>query len=721
MSIPPSPSIHGMAAPPPLSASASAARGFDGSWQTAPVLGPTNELVVRIQPNESVYLKMMTKVPGLDNTLQSSELNLSFKTRFPGRKSPEAYARLVFDVLRGDQSQFVRDDELAAAWSIFTPILHRLDGGPGYEHLHPVTIEPYRFGERGPAASDRLLNRLGFKYDPAYSPSWNRHAESKTMRAVREELSLPVVELERVARAFTEEMHKGLRDNSPSASTIRQIYTHMDDHLTGREEGSFWGLDIGGTNIRLVEYTVAKGHTPERVRHKGAHFDDQGVYKKSIPPAIKAASGQELFAWLADACIEAGVKASDAIGFCFSFPYLQTGLNRGFLLYWTKEFVNAGVALDDEPSADEAAIAKREVSGLLEAALAERGVPASVAAIVNDTVGTLVSGLRLDSSTTIGLILGTGTNACYMEDKSRIEKLPDWVDKTGNGVVCMEWGGFSAGAAEHELPRESERLLPLNDFDLQVLAETAQPGRQVFEKLISGKYLGAIARAVLMRLHANGEAFTEAAGSLLLRPLRSRNAAQADSSSSSASAAAAAAEDEAEGLDAEDSHGPLSTRMLFTIVKDLTASGAHTRAVLRRLGVRRATTQDVYLTREVCKLVARRAARLVGMGLAAILRHIGAGKGLGGDCSKPAVVAVDGSVFEHNCDFVVDAGHEGFKSWVLEAMGELDVRAELTAIDSASFEGAAVVAAIASRRTAEGDTPQSLERAAAVCFAERNA
>lgn len=734
-STPPFPAAAGAASPrsPPMSAAgmsaglpalslgataSAAGRGYDGSWLCAPILGPTNELVIRIQPDESVYLKMMSKMPGLDNTLESSELNLSFKKRYPGRKSPEAYARLIFDVLRGDQSQFVRNDELAAAWAIFTPILHRLEGGPGYEHLPPISIEPYRFGDRGPQASDQLLNRLGFKYDPAYSSSWNRHAEPATMRAVREELSLPLLQLESVLRSFQDEMLKGLADNTPRASTVRQIYTYMDDRLTGREEGSFWGLDIGGTNIRLVKYTVAKGAAPVRVVSKGPQFDTKGVYKKTIPHTVKVASGKELFNWLADACIEAGVGAAESIGFCFSFPYLQTGLNRGFLLYWTKEFSNPGVALDDAPDADADAVARLEVANLLETALAAKGTPASVVAVVNDTVGTLVSGLRLDAATTIGLILGTGTNACYIEEKSRITKLPAGVGSSGKGVVCMEWGGFSAGTEEFQLPTPAERLLPLADFDLQVLSETAQPGRQVFEKLISGKYLGAIARAAIIKLFHAGEVFQLSGISAdacdLLTPLRGASKAALHA------AASAAADSDAGVVDAEDSHGPLSTRMLFSIVKDLSPTGSTTRTILKSLGVARATAQDVYVVREVCKLVARRAARLVGMALSAVLRHIKADRGVDGDCAQPAVVAVDGSVFEHNTDFVVDSGREGFKSWVLEAMGELGVRAELSAIDSASFEGAAVVAAIAARRVAEGETSQTLEQAAAACIAERS-
>jgi glucose-6-phosphate 1-dehydrogenase len=108
-----------------------------------------NELVIRIQPNEAVYLKLMSKMPGLEFAPVETELSLSYKSRYPTRPPPEAYARLILDVLRGDQSQFVRNDELAAAWDIFTPVLHRMER----EKVRPL---PYPFGSRGPIRSDKL-------------------------------------------------------------------------------------------------------------------------------------------------------------------------------------------------------------------------------------------------------------------------------------------------------------------------------------------------------------------------------------------------------------------------------------------------------------------------------------------------------------------------------------------------------------------------------------
>lgn len=88
---------------------------------------PRNELVMRIQPNESVYIKMNSKLPGLSMQTVVTELDLTYRRRFSDLKIPEAYESLVLDCLKGDHSNFVRDDELDASWRIFTPLLHYLD------------------------------------------------------------------------------------------------------------------------------------------------------------------------------------------------------------------------------------------------------------------------------------------------------------------------------------------------------------------------------------------------------------------------------------------------------------------------------------------------------------------------------------------------------------------------------------------------------------------
>ena len=63
---------------------------------------------VRIQPNEAIYLKMVAKQPGLGMKTLVSELDLTYKDRYPQCYIPEAYERLILDAIRGDQQHFVR-------------------------------------------------------------------------------------------------------------------------------------------------------------------------------------------------------------------------------------------------------------------------------------------------------------------------------------------------------------------------------------------------------------------------------------------------------------------------------------------------------------------------------------------------------------------------------------------------------------------------------------
>ncbi|XP_069785183.1 glucose-6-phosphate 1-dehydrogenase isoform X3 [Narcine bancroftii] len=120
-----------------------------------------NELVIRVQPNEAVYTKLMTKKPGMSFNPEETELDLTYGSRYKDVKLPDAYERLILDVFCGSQMHFVRSDELREAWRIFTPLLHKLEASK----IRPI---PYVYGSRGPAAADDLLKKVGFRYEGTY-------------------------------------------------------------------------------------------------------------------------------------------------------------------------------------------------------------------------------------------------------------------------------------------------------------------------------------------------------------------------------------------------------------------------------------------------------------------------------------------------------------------------------------------------------------------------
>ena len=82
----------------------------------------------------------------------------------------DAYERLILDVFVGSQMHFVRTDELAEAWRIFTPLLHAIEGG---ERLSPI---PYKYGGRGPKEADELLASNNFVYTGRYKWSKNNNS-----------------------------------------------------------------------------------------------------------------------------------------------------------------------------------------------------------------------------------------------------------------------------------------------------------------------------------------------------------------------------------------------------------------------------------------------------------------------------------------------------------------------------------------------------------------
>ncbi|VDM39727.1 unnamed protein product [Toxocara canis] len=119
------------------------------------------ELVMRVQPNEAVYIKLMTKKPGMGFAVEETELDLSYNARYKDIRLPDAYERLFLDVIMGSQINFVRTDELDFSWRIFTPLLKKIDD----ERIKPIE---YVYGSRGPKEADEMLKKNGFVFTGTY-------------------------------------------------------------------------------------------------------------------------------------------------------------------------------------------------------------------------------------------------------------------------------------------------------------------------------------------------------------------------------------------------------------------------------------------------------------------------------------------------------------------------------------------------------------------------
>ena len=158
------------------------------------------------------------------------------------------------------------------------------------------------------------------------------------------------------------------------------------------------------------------------------------------------------------------------LGHCFSFPFRQLSRNSGLLLEWTKEIKTRGVVGQD-------------VNYLLSQALQRRGLEyIQPAAILNDTVATLLCAAYLDNDADIGSICGTGYNACFGDLSGRI--------------INIEAGNFLAD------------ILPVNRYDLELDRRSHNQGQQRLEKMVSGAYLGELFRLMLVDLHLRPDLFS---------------------------------------------------------------------------------------------------------------------------------------------------------------------------------------------------------------------
>lgn len=116
-----------------------------------------NMLAMRIQPDEGISLRFDSKVPGPRNLLRPVNMEMRYGTTF-GQAGPEAYERLLLDVMLGEATLFTRTDEVRASWELFDPILAAWRASP------PTDFPNYAAGTWGPSAADALIENDGRKW-----------------------------------------------------------------------------------------------------------------------------------------------------------------------------------------------------------------------------------------------------------------------------------------------------------------------------------------------------------------------------------------------------------------------------------------------------------------------------------------------------------------------------------------------------------------------------
>jgi len=128
---------------------------FDPSARIAP-----NSLTIRLQPEETIELRLMSKTPGLDRAglrLSQVALDLDMHEEFAAAARRPAYERLYLDALEGNGTLFVRRDETEAAWEWVDAVVE------GW-HASDITPRPYPAGTWGPASAIAMIERHGHSW-----------------------------------------------------------------------------------------------------------------------------------------------------------------------------------------------------------------------------------------------------------------------------------------------------------------------------------------------------------------------------------------------------------------------------------------------------------------------------------------------------------------------------------------------------------------------------
>jgi glucose-6-phosphate 1-dehydrogenase len=112
-----------------------------------------NAIVIRVQPDEGITMRFGSKVPGSQMEVRDVTMDFGYGASFT-ESSPEAYERLILDVLLGDPPLFPRHEEVELSWKILDPVI---------EHWQRHRVKPgrYRAGTWGPESADELLRRDG--------------------------------------------------------------------------------------------------------------------------------------------------------------------------------------------------------------------------------------------------------------------------------------------------------------------------------------------------------------------------------------------------------------------------------------------------------------------------------------------------------------------------------------------------------------------------------
>ncbi|KAI9029604.1 hypothetical protein CLU79DRAFT_734960 [Phycomyces nitens] len=422
-------------------------------------------------------------------------------------------------------------------------------------------------------------------------------------KTLEQQFLLSKHKLSPIVQGFMEEYKTGLK--TPSKGLATMIPSFVTRLPNGNETGTFLSLDLGGTNLRISAVELL-GNGQVQVLE----------LKRCPDTQLKTGKGSVFFDWIADAVKElVTVKAKHLfrpdqvsgketllLGVCWSFPVDQTAVDRGTILRMGK-----GFTLENTEGND--------LGDMFHQAFERKGLNVRVSAILNDTVGTLVAHAYSNPRTRIGLIYATGINGAYPEKVSAIQKLEasirDSYEPGTEMLINTEIDIFG-----------NESYLPLNKYDLALDSSHNQPHFQLYEKMMSGAYLGELTRLVALDFIAQGSLF--------------------------------------QGVIPEGLEEPWSfpTMYMSNLERDATINHEKSLEALSDYHFANTPTlQDIAILTRICRIVSTRSASLASVAIASMIQQQNLTKG-----SQDIIVGVTGSTYEFY-PFMEERIHRTLREW----------------------------------------------------------
>ncbi len=405
------------------------------------------------------------------------------------------------------------------------------------------------------------------------------------------------IDTDAVLDDFLAEMDLGLAGENSSLAMI-PTFISIDKPVPAFKP--VVAIDAGGTNLRVAT-VVFDGDGNPAISHLTRH---------KMPGSERELNRNEFFEKFVEFLLPFADKA-DAVGFCFSYPAEISPDRDGKLLAWTKEIQAPEVVGE---------FIGKSIFDRLE----QKGYRRKFS-FLNDTVATLLAGKSIDFAqkygTYIGFILGTGTNTAYIEHNRNITKRPD-LNPECSQAINTESGNFSK--------------CPRGPVDIEFDESTENRGQYLFEKMISGAYLGGLCLLVLKK--AADENLFSRAGTQLV-----------------------------------ESRTELSTVEVDGILRDPSQRIAGS--------AREVSAEDKELVMHLCSAICERAALFAALNISAAIL-----KSLGGESPRhPVCVNIDGSVYYKIKGFSLMV--EGYLQKIL---GPKHVFYELIRVNDSPLIGAAV-------------------------------